>query len=399
MAKTALQQISDSSQLLAAWRNIRANSIKVRGGTAGIDEQTPAAFRRSEKANIAEVSQALRSRSYRFRDLRPAFIEKPDNGIRVICVPTVRDRIVQRSLLHFLTVDDKCGVLNSVSYGFIKNRTVQDAAAAAAKLRNVKPWVYKTDITKFFDRLDRDELKSVLRRKVRFRSLHELLLDAASREIFEERPNRREKIAKAGIRTGRGIRQGMPLSPFFSNLYLAPFDKAIEKAGISMVRYADDLIFMCESEDRCGEIDEYCREHLEKLGLDLPKLSADGKTRVFDPDQAAEFLGLGLIRINDTYRLDLTPYQKEKIRRNILRFSDIEFLTREAIDIFNFGSKLDATIAGYLGTYANCYSFLEFQNSLLALRRKVIKRLFSDTLGVDFAALNEKSRSFLRLPG
>ncbi len=40
---------------------------------------------------------------------------------------------------------------------------------------------------------------------------------------------------------GVGVRQGMPLSPILANLVLSEFDGKIEKSGLKMVRYADDI--------------------------------------------------------------------------------------------------------------------------------------------------------------
>ena len=49
-----------------------------------------------------------------------------------------------------------------------------------------------------------------------------------------------------------GIIQGSPLSPLLANIYLHPFDKAMNRAGIRMVRYADDLLLLCRSEGRAS---------------------------------------------------------------------------------------------------------------------------------------------------
>ena len=56
--------------------------------------------------------------------------------------------------------------------------------------------------------------------------------------IVKERMSRPRKI---------GIIQGSPLSPLLANIYLHPFDKAMTRAGIRIVRYADDLLLLCRS--------------------------------------------------------------------------------------------------------------------------------------------------------
>ena len=110
----------------------------------------------------------MRSRvGYQYSPLRPALLPKPDNSYRVICVPTVRDRIVQRAVLNFLAEGDKCRLLNDVSFGFVQGRGVKQAAQKARKTRNKKAWAYKTDITKFFDNVPRKTLKDIVKKKIR----------------------------------------------------------------------------------------------------------------------------------------------------------------------------------------------------------------------------------------
>ena len=398
MSTSALRVISDPVSLSTAWKHIRRQARRENGGSSGVDGQRPIDFKHNESANIADLGVLLSSGSFRFRDLRVTFIEKPGGGTRIICIPTVRDRIVQRALLHFLTADDKCKILNAVSYGFTKNCTVHDAASDVVSSRNQKQWVYKTDITSFFDNIDRDTLKSVIRKKVRHRSLHRLLIDAACREIYEPNRTRATRAKKHGIKPGNGVRQGMPLSPFFSNLFLHEFDRVVENANVSMVRYADDLIVLCDSRNECLDVDKFCREHLIKRGLNLPPITGSGKTRIYEPNQTAEFLGLGLIPDGKKYKLDLTSDQKEKIKRRIKQFGSVDYLAENHINIFSFGRKIDGVIAGYLGSYANCASFNTLEQSLDELRSLVTHELFSNTFNINVSTLEKSSRAFLCLP-
>ena len=84
-----------------------------------------------------------------------------------------------------------------------------------------------------------------------------------------------------------GIIQGSPLSPLFANIYLHSFDKAMTRAGIQMVRYADDLLLLCRSEGRARQALNHAQKRLATLKLQLnPK-----KTRIADFDNGIEFLG------------------------------------------------------------------------------------------------------------
>ena len=96
--------------------------------------------------------------------------------------------------------------------------------------------------------------------------------------VVKERLNQPRKI---------GIIQGSPLSPLFANIYLHSFDKAMTRAGIQMVRYADDLLLFCRSEGRARQALNHAQKRLATLKLQLnPK-----KTRIAHFDNGIEFLG------------------------------------------------------------------------------------------------------------
>ena len=96
--------------------------------------------------------------------------------------------------------------------------------------------------------------------------------------IVKERMSRPRKI---------GIIQGSPLSPLLANIYLHPFDKAMNRAGIRMVRYADDLLLLCRSESRAHHALQHAEKQLARLKLELnPK-----KTQIADFNTGIEFLG------------------------------------------------------------------------------------------------------------
>ena len=96
--------------------------------------------------------------------------------------------------------------------------------------------------------------------------------------IVKERMSRPRKI---------GVIQGSPLSPLLANIYLHPFDKAMNRAGIRMVRYADDLLLLCRSEGRARHALQHAQKQLATLKLELnPK-----KTHIADFNTGIEFLG------------------------------------------------------------------------------------------------------------
>ena len=84
-----------------------------------------------------------------------------------------------------------------------------------------------------------------------------------------------------------GIIQGSPLSPLLANIYLHPFDKAMTRAGIQLVRYADDLLLLCRSQGRAKHALQHAQERLVILKLQLNLK----KTEIRCFNDGVEFLG------------------------------------------------------------------------------------------------------------
>ena len=353
MARTALDVVSSSASLERAWRTLYSRSTLRSRLSSGVDEETLLDFDRHPSAVCRSLSQQLREfGGYKFSELRAYLIPKSAHKDRVICVPTVRDRVVQRALVEFLANGDRCGLANAVSYGFIPNRSVEKAVQRARSLRRELPWVYKTDIASFFDAIPRAVLRDKIRRHVRDRSLRQVLIAASECEIKSNSASHAKRIKQAGIHAGAGVRQGMPLSPFFANLVLKEFDKTIQAKGISMVRYADDLISFSASKAQCEIIHATVGLALQKEGLQVPPPAPDSKTQIYAPSEAAEFLGLQLRQQGGDYLLEIPSSQTQKIRQRIIEFASFSSLAQAGINLSTFIRRLDGQLAGYSGAYA-----------------------------------------------
>lgn len=87
----------------------------------------------------------------------------------------------------------------------------------------------------------------------------------------------------------------------FANLFLYAFDKLMKQKGFIMIRYADDMLFLCknteEAEKQYREADKY----LKTIGLELYPLRSDIPGELWEKDgkyshvrslENLEFLGL-----------------------------------------------------------------------------------------------------------
>ena len=346
--------------------------------------------------NLRNLSNSARNRSgFAYSSLRAVMVPKP-KGYRVICIPTVEDRVLQRSLVNYINDGDKCGLQNNVSNGFLPGRSVGGAANAAMRWRKKKNWAYKTDITKFFDSLDRSILKDRLSAVVRATSIHHLLHAAVDCEIEETNSRASKRISEAGISPEIGVRQGMPLSPFFANVMLKDFDASVERENMCMVRYADDLIVLCDSESQCYETHEFFKAELGALGLAVPDIGTGSKTRIYCPDERAEFLGVSLVPNGGGYSLEIGADQINVISDRLLSRTDFDLLLQKRYTLATLLRTLNMQTDGYVATYEYCSNKTQFQQILDSCRDRVISEIFGK-LGIDTNALGSAEQRFLGL--
>jgi RNA-directed DNA polymerase len=394
----ALAAVVAPTSLANAWKLIYRRARPQSRNTQDVYGLSLNDFAMDEKANLRRLAGQLARNEFAFHPLRAHIVPKTNGSDRLICIPTVQDRIVQRALLNYLSVHYGARFSNEVSYGFLQHRDVKDAARVACALRTAHPWVLKTDITSFFDRIPRKELLAKLRKTIRKKSLHALLGGAINCEVHASDRRTREKIRALNVVAGTGLRQGMPLSPFFANLFLESLDIAITNAGIPAVRYADDLIFFADDEQRCYEIFEFCKKALGLLGLDVPALGPNSKSEIVPPLHSVEFLGLGLCHQNGNYELKLLPEQIKKIREDLLSLGSIPTLLSRKIKLGSLENALKSRIAGYVSAYECCTNLQELENSLHNIHQKILRRVYGeDGLQIKLVALSADARTFLNL--
>jgi hypothetical protein len=264
-------------------------------------------------------------------------------------------------------------------------------------MRDAAPWAYKTDITAFFDQIARPDLHASIRRHVSEESLHDLLIAASECEVDETKPSVRRALRDSKIRVGAGVRQGMPLSPFFANILMVQFDHSLMRRGISALRYADDLIFFGATEQECVRHHEYCKEKLAELGLAVPDIGPLSKSRIFAPDETADFLGLGIALRDGRYRAVVTSNQFRKMREKFLTLGDVDSLNSRQISFAMYGNLLEATAEGYLTCYEFADNHVEVENQIDDFKKMALANLFKSTLQIDPRTLQPAARAFFGL--
>ena len=256
--------------------------VVAKGGSAGIDNQSARQIEAHKSQTIAKLEQELRASQYEPQAVKRVWIPKPgSNEKRPLGVPTLRDRIVQGALLHVIEPIFERDFAPQ-SYGFRPGKGCRDALRRVDELlKGGSHWVVDADLKAYFDTIPQERLMDRIREKIADGRVLKLLEQMLQAGVMDS--------AKGWQPTEQGTPQGAVISPLLSNIYLDGLDWQMAKGGFEMVRYADDFIVLCNSQEQAQEALEQIRRWVDENGLTLHPI----KTRLVDASQAGGFDFLG----------------------------------------------------------------------------------------------------------
>jgi RNA-directed DNA polymerase len=179
---TSLNHLIDLDWLREAYRRTRKD------GAVGVDNQTAAAYAEHLEDNLRDLLERAKSGRYRAPAVRRAHIPKGDgSSTRAIGIPTFEDKILQRAVVMVLEPIYEQDFLDC-SYGFRPGRSAHQALQAWQHqlMRHGGGWVVELDVQRFFDTLDKAQLRTFLRRRVRDGVLLRLIGKWLNAGVLEE---------------------------------------------------------------------------------------------------------------------------------------------------------------------------------------------------------------------
>jgi RNA-directed DNA polymerase len=165
------------------------------------------------------------------------------------------------------------------SFGFRPKRSNTQAANLVHQIVNRNKWVVDVDLKSYFDSIPHERLMELVGRRIGDKRILHLIRLWLKAGIMEE--------GKLTI-PDQGTPQGGVLSPLLSNIYLHEIDKLwCDNATVRIVRFADDMVFLCKSRRQAEWVLGRLIGQLEALGLTLNR----EKTKIRHVGHGFDFLG------------------------------------------------------------------------------------------------------------
>jgi RNA-directed DNA polymerase len=269
-----IDKVCSQATLEEAFAQVEANA-----GAAGVDHVTVKQYAKEEDANLKRLSEELRSGRYRPQRIRRHYIPKPGSAEkRPLGIPTVRDRVVQTALRMVLEpIFERDFAAHS--YGFRPQRGCKDALRRVTELLQAGyVHIVDVDLKSYFDSIPQDRLLARVGQKVADGRVMALIKSFLEQGVLD---GDQEWVPE------EGTPQGAVISPLLSNIYLDPLDHLMAERGFEMVRYADDFVVMCRSEEEAAAALAVVQQWTASAGLTLHPT----KTRLVNERDGFDFLG------------------------------------------------------------------------------------------------------------
>jgi RNA-directed DNA polymerase len=260
-----IDKVARAETLALAWAKVQSNA-----GACGVDGTTVERFAKDSQSRLLAVKEHLERGTYQPTPVKRVWIPKlgsPEK--RPLGIPTVRDRVVQCALRMVIEPIFEREFAPQ-SYGFRPGRSCHDALRRVDELlKSGHGHVVDIDIKGYFDAIPHERLMARVSEKIADSRVLELI----------------ERFLTAGVMEGvqrweaeKGAPQGAVMSPLLANIYLNPLDWLMQRAGMEMVRYADDLVVLCRDPQNAQRAMEMIQQWMGEAGLELNHQ----KSRVID---------------------------------------------------------------------------------------------------------------------
>ncbi len=262
--------------------------------------------------NLLTLQEELRDQTYQPEGYHTFVIHDPKE--RLISATAYRDRIVHHALCNvIIPLLEPSFILNSYAnrIGFGTHKALRQFAKYARSSR----YVLQCDIKKYFPTIDREILKSIIRKKIKCPDalwLIDLILDN-SNNFQINRPYQIEENIFEPMTEIKGLPIGNLTSQFFANLYLNDFDHFVKETlnATKYLRYVDDFALFANDLAFLKDAKVEIHAYLVSLNLEIHPI----KSQLFATREGASFVGFRVLPHYIRVRSRSIQFTKRRIKR------------------------------------------------------------------------------------
>lgn len=235
----------------------------------GVDGVTACEYGKHLEGNLTSLHERLRTGRYKAPPVMRTWIPKDDGTLRPIGKPAFEDKIVQRAVAMVMAAIYEQDFLDC-SYGFRQRRSAHQALGVLREkaIRWNARWVVDADIKGYFDSIDHEQLRRIIRKRIGDGSIIRLIGKWLNAGVLED-----GNLSHPD----EGTPQGGVISPMLANIYLHEvldewFEHEVKprlKGQAFLIRFADDFVIGCEVESDARRIMEALPKRFAKYGLTI----------------------------------------------------------------------------------------------------------------------------------
>jgi group II intron reverse transcriptase/maturase len=265
----------------------------------GADGITKADYAQNLSQNLKGLVAKMKRMAYRPAPVRQVLIPKEGkpSAKRPLGISNFEDKIVQKMMQRVLESIYEPLFLEC-SYGFRPKRGCHDAIKALHQYlyRNEVQTVIDVDLASYFDSIDHNILKAILRHKIKDKRFIRYIARMFKAGV----------LAKGELTiSDEGVPQGSICSPILANIFAHYvidrwFETVVKRhchGNVQIIRYADDMVICCQYHKDAMRIRRALQQRLDKYKLNLntekTRLVSFSKRayRIGQKQQSFDFLG------------------------------------------------------------------------------------------------------------
>lgn len=356
-------------------------------------------FEDREKYKV-EIINSIQLNKFKFDPLTPIFLPKDKDSYRMVCVPSVKDRLIQNLFMSYLKEvhSNQYKRFATNDFSLKGNGGVKAAHDKLINLRKKYKYALKTDISSFFDELNRQTILHLFKTKIAIPNLDNFFKEMINADpnykflqaTSEDQFKKFSEILK--VKKGKGIRQGMPIASLLASFYLQDFEAILAKENINYIRYADDLVVFANKREEIKKYFDLIRAELLKIQLHIPDIGV-GKSEIYTQSQTLIFLGLELKKINNEYRLFIPHKAFTELNKKVIELQGYKKNIKANLNFYKTCQKMDQICNGYLVCYEFTANLDDFKKFVKERKTFVYKRLLAP-LGIDYTKLSSEKKKY-----